>query len=139
MPKKEITPEERLYNLALILCLAGGVLFILYCKVLMPVLPAMPCVLWEMLGIYCPGCGGTRAVLALFHGQILKSLWYHPLVLYTVVILGGFMLTHTMEKLHVLHIKGWKFHDWYLYVALGIVITNWVLKNVLLLAFGITL
>ncbi len=36
------------------------------------------CTLHE-LHLYCFGCGGTRAVTALLHGNILKSLHYNPL------------------------------------------------------------
>lgn len=111
----------------------------LYLQFLAPVLPEESCFLLNVAGFYCPGCGGTRAVNALFHGDILASLWYHPLVLYTVVVFGGFMLTNTLKKLHVAHIAGWKFHNWYLWVALGIVAVNWIVKNVLLLVFQIKL
>lgn len=112
---------------------------LLYIKVLLPILPSMPCVFLQMLGLYCPGCGGTRAVQALLEGNFLLSLWYHPLVMYTVIVFGGFMLTNTLQKLHVPHVKGWKFHEWHLYVALILTIVNWILKNMLLLGFNITL
>ncbi len=97
----------------------------------------LPCVLNAFFGIYCPGCGGTRAVEALLHGHILLSLWYHPLVLYTAVLGGGFMITQTLARLKVPHIKGWRFHDWYLYGAAGILFGNCILKNVLRLCFHI--
>lgn len=139
MQKKELSLEEQLYRIGLVFLVVGGILLFLYMKVLLPHMPSMPCQIYEMLGIYCPGCGGTRAVEALFRGRFLTSLWYHPVVVYTFIIYGGYMLSHTLEKLRVLHIKGWKFHDWYLYVALIIVVANCVLRNVLLLAFGITL
>ena len=42
-----------------------------------------PCVLHSLTGLYCPGCGGTRAITALLHGQILNSFLYHPVVLYS--------------------------------------------------------
>lgn len=38
------------------------------------------CTLHE-LHLYCIGCGGTRAVSALLHGNLLKSLRYNPLPL----------------------------------------------------------
>ena len=37
------------------------------------------------LGIYCPGCGGTRAFLALVHGHFLQSLKYNPITLLFLV------------------------------------------------------
>ncbi len=97
----------------------------------------LPCVLDAFFGIYCPGCGGTRAAAALLHGHLLLSLWYHPLVLYTAVIWGGFMITQTLERLKVPHIKAWHFHDWYLYGAMALLFGNCVLKNILRLCFHI--
>ncbi|MBQ2106068.1 MAG: DUF2752 domain-containing protein, partial [Lachnospiraceae bacterium] len=29
----------------------------------------MPCVVQELTGLYCPGCGGTRALKALLKGD----------------------------------------------------------------------
>jgi len=139
MSNKDLTPEEQLYKIGLLILMAGSVLAIIYTKVLLPVIPSFPCVFWKLLGVYCPGCGGTRAVLALLQGKFLLSLWYHPIVMYTVVMFGGFMLTNTLERLHILRIKGWKFHEWHLYVALVVIIVNWILKNVLLIGFNITL
>lgn len=41
------------------------------------------CFILKYLKLYCPACGGTRAVQALFHLDIIASLKYNPLVLYT--------------------------------------------------------
>ena len=39
-----------------------------------------PCLFHLATGYYCPGCGGTRAITSLLHGQILNSFLYHPVV-----------------------------------------------------------
>jgi hypothetical protein len=35
------------------------------------------CTLQQTTGLYCPGCGGTRAVGALMHGDILQAVAYN--------------------------------------------------------------
>ncbi|WP_372720333.1 DUF2752 domain-containing protein [Novipirellula sp.] len=45
------------------------------------------CQFYQATGIHCPGCGATRAVLALLHGDVLLSLRNNALL-----ILGGPLL-----------------------------------------------
>ncbi len=40
----------------------------------------LPCPTLTLFHIYCPGCGGTRAVYALFSGDIISALKYNLLV-----------------------------------------------------------
>ena len=136
---KKRSLEEELYITGLLFLIIGSIGAFLYLKVIVPYVPLFPCVLYEFLGVYCPGCGGTRALEAFFRGEFLLSLWYHPLIVYSMVIYGGFMLTHTLEKLHVPGIKGWKFHVGQIYGAVVVLILNFIIKNVLLLCFHITL
>lgn len=35
--------------------------------------------------IYCPGCGGTRALHALLHLDILQSLKYNPFIIILII------------------------------------------------------
>ena len=46
----------------------------------------IPCLFHELTGFYCPGCGGTRAVLALLAGHPVLSFLYHPLVPYCCLL-----------------------------------------------------
>ncbi len=46
------------------------------------------CPVHGVTGGFCPGCGSTRAVHELLHGDIVGSLACHPLVLPLVVLLG---------------------------------------------------
>lgn len=40
-----------------------------------------PCMFYKFTGIYCPGCGATRAVNALLHGDIMLSLRQNPIII----------------------------------------------------------
>lgn len=94
-----------------------------------------PCMLHRLTGYYCPGCGGTRAVKALFQGKILLSIYYHPIVVYTAAVGGWFMVSQTIERLsHGKWHIGFHYRDIYLWIALAIVVLNCLVKN-LTLAF----
>lgn len=135
--KREL--ETELFYIGLVLLAAGIGFGALYCFVLRGRLPWVPCFFSSVLGVYCPGCGGTRAVLALLEGKLLLSLWYHPLVPYLAVTGGGFMLTQGLDRLGVRCIRGWRFHYWYLYGAAAIIVCNFLVKNVLRLVWGVML
>ncbi len=96
----------------------------------------VPCIFHAVTGLYCPGCGGTRAVEMLFQGEVVLSFFYHPVVLYGVGIYLWFMISHTIEYLsrHRLRI-GMKYRNLYLYLALMIVIINIAVKDIALTAF----
>lgn len=103
MRKKDIGTEEVLYRLGLVAALvaATGFLFVKYAP------PAVKdwishfsfCVIYRFTGFTCPGCGGTRAVAALFRGHVLESILYHPLVVYGIVLYVLFMGSHTLAGL----------------------------------------
>lgn len=131
--------EDELFLAGLIFIVAGGVFAALYLGGLKKYLPAIPCFFSNILGFYCPGCGGTRAVMALLKGQLLKSLWYHPLVPYSVVVGGGFMLTQGLHRIGIPFVKGWKYHNWFHWGFVLLFVCNFLIKNALRLVWGITM
>lgn len=97
----------------------------------------MPCMVYTFTGFYCPGCGGTRAVNALLHGQIIRSFLYHPIVLYVAVIGGWFMVSQTIERLSRQKIKiAMRYRDCYLWIALAIVVIQYLVKIVIQIVTG---
>lgn len=93
-------------------------------------LSVRPCAIKELTGLYCPGCGGMRALKALLSGRIIKSIEYHPLVVYAVAFLGSFTLSNLLRYATHGRIKGIRYRDIYLYIALGLLALNFVLKNI---------
>ena len=49
---------------------------------------SLECVFYKTFSLYCPGCGGTRALSALLEFNIIKSFILYPPILITV----GFIL-----------------------------------------------
>ena len=131
--------EDELFLIGLISLAVGTAVGLLYYFRLRYFLPRIPCFFSNVLGIYCPGCGGTRAVYALLHGEFMKAVWYHPLVPYGAVTGGGFMLTQGFYRLGFRHIKPWKYHNWYLYGAMSVLVCYFLIKNLLRLVWGITI
>lgn len=129
--------EDDLFKIGIWMFFVIPALGFLFFFVFTKYLPQFPCVAYSIWGIYCPGCGGTRAVVSLVHGHFLRSLWYHPIVLYCIVLYAGFMITQGLHRIGVKKIHPWRFHEWYLWGMLIIMVGNWIFKNVLLLVFHI--
>lgn len=98
------------------------------------------CIMLRFTGLYCPGCGGTRAFISLLHGRFLDSLYYHPIVLYGAAVGLWYLISHTIEyasrdKYRI----GMRYRDIYLYIAVSLILLNWIIKNICWLALGIRL
>lgn len=52
-------------------------------------LSALPIFFW--LHIYCPGCGGTRALAALLHGRLNEAMHWNALVVIFLPFAAAFL------------------------------------------------
>lgn len=124
--------------------IAGWILLLIFATVLalyrLGILGTIvhPCIFHTTTGFYCPGCGGSRAIIELFRGHILRSIYYHPVVFFTTVHGFLFMGSHTI---HILSSGKWKkvlhFRPVYIWWILGITCANFLIKNLLLFFLGI--
>ena len=138
MDKTKKTDENVLYIIGWIFIGISGMVLLAYAfwpEWFHRMFPA--CFFHRLTGFYCMGCGGTRAFFSLVKGELWKSFLYHPLVIYVVGLGGWFMISHTIEKISKGKISiGLKYRDWYLWIALGLVGINFLIKNILL-CFGV--
>lgn len=94
----------------------------------------MPCWFHAATGLYCPGCGATRSFLLLIEGHPIEALAYYPAVPYTVLVYLWFMLSNSIELLSRGRLRmGLRYRNLYLYIAVCLILGNWVVKNILLL------
>ena len=76
--------------------LAAGLIFYFIWGKEFVAVPA--CIIYRTAGIWCPACGGTRAVLALLRGELMQSFLYHPIVPYSVLVYTAYLLEETRER-----------------------------------------
>jgi hypothetical protein len=61
------------------LLLAAGIILSVSLALAVTGIPGPPCLFRALYGIPCPGCGLTRSLLALWHGDLRAAVLYHPL------------------------------------------------------------
>lgn len=99
-----------------------------------------PCLFHLFSGYYCPGCGGTRAVRALLHGHILQAVYFYPAVPYGAAVYLYFMATQTAERLSHGKLRiGMRYHNCYVWIAVAMILGNFLAKNILHYLYGFTL
>lgn len=101
---------------------------------------SLPCTFRHMTGIYCPGCGATRAVKTLFHGHFLECLMYHPFIFYCAFVYFWFMFSHSLEiicKKVSPHkkpfVRGISIKLYFVYLGVVILLGQWLIKNIILI------
>ena len=91
--KKLCLKKKELLTLGVLLVLGAAA-----CIVLLAIPPGSPhakwlpkCMFHQMTGLYCPGCGATRALSAMLHGDVKASL-HNNLLLFPLLALIVFLL-----------------------------------------------
>lgn len=133
------TSEDQLYVMGWSILALSSCLTVLLNVMQLSLTDILPgCILYQFTGWYCPGCGGTRALSALLSGHPVQSFLYHPAVDYVGVLCGWFMISQTIERFSKGRIPiGMKYHDYYLWILLAVLILHCVIRNIVKLLWGI--
>lgn len=96
-----------------------------------------PCATVKFLHVYCPSCGGTRALNALINLSFFKSFMYNPIVLYVFLMFLYYYIKTTLSILFSKKFKPCSFNVMVVYIGLVIIFSNCFLKNFLAIFFNI--
>lgn len=99
----------------------------------------LSCYFHRMTGLYCPGCGGTRSSLALLRLDILSAVKYNAAVPFGIFVYAYYNIRAFIAGLRD-DTEYFKKQRYYLcIVAVAVLILNFIVKNVLLIFYGIDL
>ena len=111
------------------------------------------CVFHRVTGLYCPGCGITRACFALANGHVIRSILLHPVPVYLTglyLVWMGYMTVRLIKERSLCGApaeqrqaklqKNRRFYRRFekaVYVMAGLLILQWIVKLLLQLLFGL--
>lgn len=95
------------------------------------------CVFETVTGLYCPGCGGTRSLIALVQGHPVRSFLLHPAVIYAAAVYAVFMIRMFMLKHYGIGSKKDGRVLVFIYIGIGLILLQWAVKLVLLIRYDI--
>jgi len=86
------------------------------------------CPLYGLTGLYCPGCGGTRAVYDLAHGNVADALAMNPLFTLAVPLFGVLWVRWVL-RLRGFILRDWPFPNWAGVALPAVIVAFFVLRN----------
>jgi len=88
------------------------------------------CVFREVTGLYCPGCGSGRAVIALLHGRVGAAFRHNPLVFLLGLPCGALLMWEYLRFVFPgLKLKKPVLPKWTGDAALILIFAFWLLRN----------
>ena len=98
--------------------IAVGVVFFFFNPVTTAFYPK--CLFHEMTGLYCPGCGSTRALYSLMHGEFREALRDNALVVLALPLLGAMLLARAFRRRPPIAARRFKL-GWLILLLTGII------------------
>ena len=88
-----------------------------------------------LTGFTCPGCGSTRGMHQLLHGNFAAAFEFNPLLLLALPFLVFALLRYSYRVLSGQPIKHNSLAPKYIYTIFGVVLFFWIFRNTPLYPF----
>lgn len=107
------------------------IIYIIYKMLGQP--PIAQCLIYNKTGIYCPGCGCTRAFINMLQGNIIQSLKYNPTVIYSTIVIALYMVSQSIGRIFGIKERKYimKYKPIYIYIGIFILIGTCIVKNII--------
>ena len=106
-----------------------SILGILYILIVLKYNTGIPCAFHKITGLYCPGCGGTRAVISLIKLDLYQAIRYNALIVCITPIAVMYSIIKFGMK------KNIKIPNWIWIIILMVVLLFTILRNIPLFSF----
>ncbi len=127
--------KQRLQVLMIWLALAvGGVYLFIFQPGKTGFFPVCP--FRALTGFTCPGCGSTRGMHQLLHGNIVAAFELNPLLLLSLPLLLYVLLHYTRASFLNRTVRTNALPAKYIYAIFGVVLFFWVFRNTSLYPFA---
>lgn len=100
--------------------------------------PYPPCPFYYITGLYCPGCGSSRALHQLLHGNFLKALDLNPFMVISIPFVLYLLISTADIRIGGRRIfKRIFFKKGFYTMLLSIIFVYWVIRNLPFYPFNI--
>ena len=93
------------------------------------------CPFYVTSGLYCPGCGTSRALHQLLHGNLKAALDYNPFAVIVLPYLVYSLISYTLLVMRGRQLPGRLWPGWIIWSFIGVLIAFWILRNIPLFPF----
>jgi Protein of unknown function (DUF2752) len=92
-------------------------------------IPFPVCPFFALTGFACPGCGTTRGLHLLLHGNVVAAFRFNPLMMVLLPCLLYALVRHTNAVMRGRPIKGNQLNAKYIWLLFFVVLSFWIIRN----------
>jgi hypothetical protein len=112
-----MTERIKIVGIAAVVAVAAAVVF-MFDPTRFGIFP--PCQLHKLTGLWCPGCGSTRALHQLLHGNLMTAFRFNPLAILLLPLVAYLAVRRQRAVIKPI----------WIWTLLGVVVAFGVLRNI---------
>ena len=126
-----MTEKKKRTLIVILLLLSTLVFLIIYKRINNIYHIGIPCIFHKITGLYCPGCGMTRAIFSLLNLDIKQAIKYNLLVIIVIPFIIIYIINYAYIWINNLKKDPSKiFSKWLWYILLIITILFGIMRNI---------